>query len=345
MGLLAGGLLQSKDIADLWDKSPMVEIAQVELSRHFIARYGASQVQPAIETALDLIGLHGFGKHAVLSYMLGTASAQFEEIPNPYDAGNPYTKLVQRIMVHEQPDVFGADTWVQASQGAPLLYLSQHRAAMDQQELNMHFKAAVEAGKDYVERSNLLLMLCASYIDAKEIGRLHTACGAANLGQYSVHIHAHLMEHLNPLNALAYWIAWRHMDKTFRDDVLPILDCMSPEHFGLALTDRLTMHLLLYVLLDTAPQKLARSWESINRWCEQGKCELAPSQWSDAQAYATPWMVGYLLHPEHTNAFVHFQTLLDGMRVRAPSDDALVLLQQHLATEAQVAWELPLGLV
>ena len=350
MCLLDARQLFAQDIVNLWDKSPMVEIVQVEIvqveiSRHFIARNGAEQVQETIENALDLIGLHGFGKYAVLSYILGTQSQELAGFSNPYDAKEPYNKLVQRIMVHERPAVFCADIWDQASRCPPLVYLSRHRIAMDQDELNAHFKAAVQAGKEQVERASLLLMLCANYIDKNEIGRLHTACMSANLGQYSVHIHTHLLEHLNPLNALAYWIAWRQMDKTFRDDILLILDCMPPAHFAMALRDRLTMHLLLYVLLDTAPQKLARSWASINRWCEQGKCSLAPAQLHGPEVYAMPWIVGYQLHPEHTNAFVQFQTLLDNMRVQAPSDDALALLQQHLATEMSVAWELPLGLV
>lgn len=345
MGLLDGQQLFAQDMVDLWDKTPMVEIVQVELSRRFVARHGAEHIQTAIEAALDLIGLQGFGKHAVLSYILGVESPELAGMPNPYDTSEPYTKLVQRIMVHERPDVFGKNTWAQASGGTPLLYLSQHRAAMNQEELNTHFKAAVEDGKENAERTHLLLMLCANYIGEDEIGRLHIACAAAQLGQYSVHMHGHLEEHVNSLNALAYWIAWRHMDKTFRDDILLILDCMPPAHFALALSDRLTMHLLLYVLLDTAPQKLARSWESINRWCEQGKCRLAPELLQGTQAYAKPWVVGYQLHPEHTQAFVQFQTLLDGMRVQAPSDDALALLQQHLAAGVSEAWELPLGLV
>ncbi len=345
MGLLDGQRLLAQDMVDLWDKSPMVEIAQVELSRRFIAHHGPEQVQNAIEAALDLIGLQGFGKYAVLSYMLGIEAPQLAGMPNPYDAAEPYTKLVQRIMVHERPDVFGAQTWAQASQGTPMLYLSQHRAAMSQEELNAHFKAAVEEGKENAERTHLLLMLCAHYIGEQEIGRLDAACSAAQLGQYSVHMHGHLEEHVNSLNALAYWIAWRHMDKTFREDILLILDCMPPAHFALALSDRLTMHLLLYVLLDTAPQKLIRSWESINRWCEEGKLSLAPEQLQGPQAYAAPWVVGYQLHSEHTHAFVQFQTLLDGMLVQAPSDDALALLQQHLSSNASEAWALPLGLV
>ena len=102
MGLLDARQLFAQDIVNLWDKSPMVEIVQVEISRHFIARNGAEQVQETIENALDLIGLHGFGKYSVLSYILGTQSQELAGFSNPYDAKEPYNKLVQRIMVHER---------------------------------------------------------------------------------------------------------------------------------------------------------------------------------------------------------------------------------------------------